>query len=134
MSIFNDVAVKFEENKNPRDWTIDDCREHLTVITRETINPEVIDVSVRLHGLTMVKLNQDKTTVQIGKGSLSKQEILERVQNAEGLLLEAKERLIKSLNKARSSREITYKRKPKNAMAPRIEKGSQDESQLPYSM
>jgi hypothetical protein len=134
MSIFNDVVVKIEENKNPRDWTIDDCREQLTVITRETNDPETIDVSVRLHGLTMLKLEGDKTTLPIRKGSLSKQEMLERAQKADDLLAEALARLIKNLNKARSSRELTYKKKPKNAVAPTIEQGRQNEFGQPFPM
>jgi hypothetical protein len=134
MNLFDDVAVKIEESKNPRDWTIEDCKQSLSVIFRESTKHDLIDVSVRLHGLTMLKIYEGKTTLQIAKGSLSKQEIRERVQGSEEMLLEAKDRLIQSLNKARTSREINYKRKPKNAVAPKIEKGSQEFSQLPYSM
>tara|TARA_R110002167_G_scaffold32371_3_gene105172 strand:+ start:249 stop:653 length:405 start_codon:yes stop_codon:yes gene_type:complete len=133
MNLFNDVALTNTETKNPRDWTIDDCRENLTVIFRESKNANVIDVSVRLNGLTMLKLHEGKTTVQIPSGSLSKQQILERVRGADNVLEEAKERLIESLNKARTSREINYKRKPKNALPPKREKDSQDFAQPSYS-
>jgi hypothetical protein len=129
MNLFDDIAV--EEARSPRDWTLEDCKKKLTVIFKESKKDNHVDVSVRLQGFTFLKIQNNKTTFQMEKG-ISKQEILERVQRADVTIIEAKNRLIASLDKARTSRETTFKRKPKGER-PEIEEDGQDYSQPSYS-
>jgi hypothetical protein len=114
MNLFDDVALK--EVKSPFDWTLADCKEMLTVdqvIFKESKKDNKIVVSVRLQGLTMLKVNKNKTTMTIPSGSFTKEEVLERIKSCDEMILEAKERLLASLKKAKTSRETTYKRIPK---------------------
>jgi hypothetical protein len=130
MNLFNDIAV--EEARSPRDWTLQDCKEKLTVIFKESKMEDYIDVSIRLQGFTFLKIQNNKTVFKMRKGDKNKQEILERVQKADANILEAKDRLIASLDKARTSRETTFKRKPKEER-PEIEEDGQEDSQPSFS-
>ena len=130
MNLFDDIAV--EEARSPRDWTLEDCKQKLTVIFKESKKEDEIDVSIRLQGFTFLKVQNNKTVFTIKKGESSKQEILERVQKADANILEAKSRLIASLDKARTSRETTFKRKPKEER-PEIEEDGQEDSQPSFS-
>jgi hypothetical protein len=139
MNLFNDIAFE-EETKSPRDWTLEDCKKNLKVIFKESKHANKIDVSVRLQGLTMLKIHNSKTTLTIESGTMTIDEVRERVLTADEMILEAKSRLVASLKKAQTSRETTYKRKPKGDKAHRdttgridIEEGGQDYSQPPYS-
>jgi hypothetical protein len=123
MNLFDDIAV--EEAKSPRDWTVEDCKQKLKVIFKESKDEDYIDVSIRLQGFTFLKVQNNKTVFKIKNGTMNKQEILERVQKADAVILEAKNRLIASLDKARTSRETTFKRKPKEER-PEIEEDGQD--------
>ncbi|RTR36475.1 hypothetical protein EKG38_24060 [Shewanella canadensis] len=133
INLFDDVAVT-NEHKSPSDWTLEDCKSNLQVIFKESKIKDVIDVSVRLQGLTLLKLQNNKTVVQIKNGALSKAEVLERVSGADDMILEAKERLVASLKKAKTSRETTYKRNTGDRPAkPKIEEDGQEYPQPPYS-
>ena len=130
MNLFDDIAVK-EEIKSPQDWTLDDCKERLNVIFKEKDNDQII-VSVRLQGLTMLKINKNKTSMIIPNNSFTKEEIEERVKGCDEMILEAKDRLLASLKKARISRETTFKRKPKGERPPKSfnkEEDGQERSQ-----
>lgn len=128
-NLFDDIAVK-KEIKSPQDWTLDDCKERLHVIFKETDNEQII-VSVRLQGLTMLKINNNKTSMIIPNDSFSKEDIEERIKGCDEMIIEAHKRLLASLKKAKISRETTFKRKPKGARpeAFEIEQHGQDNSQ-----
>jgi hypothetical protein len=133
MNLFDDVAVA-NEQKSPSEWTLEDCKNNLQVIFKDSKTKDIIDVSVRLQGLTLLKLHNGKTVVQINKGTLLKEEILERVSGADDMILEAKARLIASLKKAKTSRQTTYKRNTGDKPAkPEIEEDGQGYSQPPHS-
>jgi hypothetical protein len=112
MNLFDDIAIQ-EEIKSPCDWTIDEYKENLDVIFRQSKKSDEIIVSVRLQGLTMLKINKNKTTMTIPNGSFTKDEIKERIKGCDEMIIEAKERYLASLKKAQTSRETTLKRKPK---------------------
>ena len=114
MNLFDDIVVK-EEIKSPQDWTLAECKKKLTVdqVTfRQSTKDNQIIVSVRFQGLTMLKISENKTTMTIPNGSFTKEEVLERIKSCDEMILEAKERHIASLKKAKTSRETTFKRKP----------------------
>jgi hypothetical protein len=134
MNLFDDIAV--EEARSPRDWTLEDCKKKLTVIFKEPTEGDCIDVSIRLQGFTFLKIQNQKTVFKMKKGEMSKGEVLERVQQADAVILEAKSRLIASLDKARTSRETTFKRKPKGERPPEDsnkEEDGQEDSQPSFS-
>lgn len=134
MNLFDDIAIS-DEIISPHDWTLADCKKMLTVdnvIFRETQKSGEINVSVRLHGLTMLKINKNKTTMAIPNGSFTKEEVLERIKSCDEMINEAKDRHKASLKKAKTSRETTYKRKPKEER-PEIEEDGQEDSQPSFS-
>ncbi|MBB1317816.1 hypothetical protein H5123_09195 [Shewanella sp. SR43-4] len=132
-NLFGDVAVS-NEHKSPSEWTLEDCKSNLQVIFKESKNADEIDVSVRLQGLTMLRLHNGKTVIQIKKGALTKEEVLERVIDADSIIVEAQERLKESLRKAKTSRETTHKRNTGDRPAkPKIEEDGQGYPQPPHS-
>jgi len=112
MNLFDDIAVK-EEIKSPQDWTLDDCKEKLTVIFKEAKDDNEINISVRLQGLTFLRIKNNKTSMDAPRDLFTKEDILERIKSCDEMVLEAKDRLLASLKKAQISRETTFKRKPK---------------------
>jgi len=134
MNLFDDIAVK-EEIKSPQDWTLDDCKEKLTVIFKETKNYNEINISVRLQGLTFLRIKNNKTSMDAPRDLFTKEDILERIKSCDEMIIEAHKRLLVSLKKAKISRETTFKRKPKGGRPSinEIEQHDQEYSQPYYS-
>jgi hypothetical protein len=106
MNLFADIALPEQETKSPIDWTLEDCRNNLKVIFRNSSQPDIYIVSVNLGGLTALKVFNGKTTFKMKKRLMEKEEILARVRDQDSIIEEARERLIISLHKAKQSREI----------------------------
>lgn len=104
--LFKDVIVK-ETKKSPKDWTIEDCKKELTVIFRDSKNPLLVNVSVRLLGLVFLRIDNDKTSIQVSRGSITEGEILKRVKSCDNIILEARNRLILNLRKAEIKRSVS---------------------------
>jgi hypothetical protein len=111
MNLFDDIAVPVQERKNAIEWTLDDCKNNLKVIFRECSDADSYIVSINLGGLTSLKVFNGKTTFKMKKGLMEKEEMLARVIDEDGVIEEARERMIQSLRKAKQSREVTKARK-----------------------
>lgn len=111
MNLFADIAAPVQERKNAIEWTLDDCKNNLKVIFRECSDADSYIVSINLGGLTSLKVFNEKTTFKMKKGLMEKEEMLARVIDEDGVIEEARERMIQSLRKAKQSREVTKARK-----------------------
>ena len=70
--------------------------------------PDCVSVSVRLGGVTSLKIGDNgKTSVHMLKTRSDKESILKLVLEKDDIIEEAKERYINSLNTARTTRNIT---------------------------
>jgi len=134
MNLFDDIAAK-EEIRSPQDWTLDDCKEKLTVIFKEAKDDNEISISVRLQGLTFLRIKNNKTSMDAPRDLFTKEEVLERIRGCDEMIIEAHKRLLASLKKAKISRETTFKRKPTGARPSinEIEEDGQEYSQPSYS-
>jgi hypothetical protein len=134
MNLFDDITVK-EEIKSPQDWTLDDCKEKLTVIFKEAKDNNEITISVRLQGLTFLRIKNNKTSMDAPSDLFTKEEVLARIIGCDEMIIEAHNRLLASLKKAKISRETTFKRKPTGARPSinEIEEDGQEYSQPSYS-
>lgn len=97
------------DHKKAALWDNDDLISRMTVVIRDTNNPEIDRVSVRLGGTTPIRIINNKSSFTIKKGSLNSSEILEQIrgQKTEELLpilKDAHSRLLDSLHKAKSSK------------------------------
>jgi hypothetical protein len=115
MNLFADIAVPVQERKNTMEWTLDDCKNNLKVIFRECSEADSFIVSINLGGLTSLKVFNGKTTFKMKKGLMEKEEMLARVIDEDGVIEEARIRMIQSLRRAKQSREATKARKARES-------------------
>jgi hypothetical protein len=142
MNLFSDIAIQEEEVKSPKDWTLNDCKNNLKAVFKDSSEPDTFIVSINLGGFTALKLDGNKTTFKMKKGLKTKEEIVEVIIGQDKVILEAHGRLIVSLTKAQYSREMNKKRELKDELKQtkyglerkRIkEEDGQDYSQPSYS-
>lgn len=109
MSIFKEFEAPEVKVLSPRDWTINDCKNHLRVQFRTLKSrPDCVSVSVRLGGVTPLKIGESgKMSIIVQKDIADKDIFLETAKNEEDLIKEAHGRYVKSLNIARTTRNTT---------------------------
>lgn len=115
MSIFAELEAPEVKKTNPRDWSLEECKKNLRVQFRTLKNrPDCVSVSVRLGGVTALKIGEnDKMAVTMLKTKSDKELILQTVIAQDGIIEEAKQRYVDSLNTARTTRNTT-RVKPKD--------------------
>jgi hypothetical protein len=109
MSIFKNLEAPALKVLSPRDWTLDDCKNNLRVQFRELKErPDCVSVSVRLGGVTPLKIGGDgKMSLHVLRSVVDRDVILEMIQDQDELILDARDRYIDSLNIARTTRNTT---------------------------
>ncbi len=104
-------AVQTEElnptsHKKASEWTDTDLKERITVVIRDTADPKIERISIRIGGTTPVKLFNNKGSRTINKGSLTESEIYEQVKALDKgklmpILRNAHKDLLASLHKSK---------------------------------
>ena len=116
MNLFSDIAIQEDEVKSPKDWTLQDCKNNLITVFKNSSEDDIQIVSINLGGFTALKLNGNKTTFKMKKGLKTKEQIVDIIIDQDDVILEAQKRLIVSLTKAQYSREMKKKRDSKEAL------------------
>jgi hypothetical protein len=109
MSIFKNLEAPALKVLSPIDWELADCKKKLRVQFRALKKrPDCVSVSVRLGGVTSLKIGENgKTSVHVLKSVANIDSILAMIQDEDELILEARDRYIDSLNIARTTRNTT---------------------------
>ena len=120
MNIFANLEAPAVEALNPRDWTLEDCKNKLKVYFRELkTRPDCVSVSVRIGGVTSLKIgSNDEMSIQVRRTDSNKALILETIKNEDEAILEAHKRYVDSLNIARTTRDTTRSKARTKTKAP----------------
>lgn len=104
-----------EANKPPREWTLEDCKKRLKVnFDKSKRGIGFIDVTVRLHGVTLIKFPNGKSRITIDEGAFLPEEVLEQVQSNDAIVEEARQRMFETLDSAKQARINSHRKREAN--------------------
>ncbi|MEP4888486.1 MAG: hypothetical protein ABJV04_00545 [Aliiglaciecola sp.] len=109
MNIFEKLEAPEVKVLNPRDWTLEDCKEKLRVQFRNLKNkPDHVSVSIRLGGVTQLKIGKnEKMSIHVLKKEANAELFLKEAKKQDAIIEDARQRYIDSLNIARTTRNTT---------------------------
>jgi hypothetical protein len=122
MSIFTDLEAPKVEVKNPRDWSLEECKGKLRVQFRKLkTRPDCVSVSVRLGGVTPLKITEDgRMSIHVNKAQANASSFLEAIVKEDERILDAHKRYVEALDIARTTRHTTLVKPRKKKIEPAL--------------
>jgi hypothetical protein len=109
MNIFTELEAAKVEVKNPRDWSLDECKGKLRVQFRKLkTRPDCVSVSVRLGGVTSLKITDDgRMSIHVNKAQANASTFLDAILKEDERIIDAHKRYVEALDIARTTRHTT---------------------------
>ncbi|WP_114325982.1 hypothetical protein [Candidatus Colwellia aromaticivorans] len=109
IDLFAEQTQELTEKKKPALWNDADLIENMTAIIRDTKEPTIERVSIRLGGTTPVKVFDNKCSRTMPKGALTREEALSQVKGLDKEVLlpalrDALKSLLASLQKSKQAK------------------------------